>query len=463
MLLYRKQIRYRKRKGAVLILSMIFLCVFAAWAVSIGSISGVSVQLSDNHRKANGARASAESGLEVVRYLLAEVTVPASVAPADRLADIATTLQSKLNAAGMTNVTPTYGSSEINIQNVALSSQTGQSFSAAIRQTGPDTLQGDVTGVNRQITRTIRTNFDLVESPNPLFGFGIATRGPISLTGNAKLRGLNSTSEASVYIESLNENEALSLTGNSEIAGDAGIVNPDAYATLIGNSRIGGESGQAAIDNHVSVVDAIEFPIPDVSTFAQYVQNTIDPETTTSGNLTFQNVKILAYVNPTFNGNITFNGIIFIESPNMVVFSGNTTITGLIVCDGDPEMPGQSDSLTFQGNFFSYDVSNLPETTGFEELREQTGSFLLAPGFRTAFGGNFHTINGGIAADSVSFSGNAGGTIKGSIINYSDDSMSLTGNTTINFDLSGSEDSPAGFEADAAVQFDAGSYSEIVL
>lgn len=457
--------QYQRQKGSVLILSMIFLCVFAAWAVAIGSTSGVSVQLADNHRKANGARASAESGLEVVRYLLSEVTVPASVAPADRLAAIATTLQNKLYTAGMTNVTATYGGSEINIQNVALSSQTGQSFSAAIRQTGSDTLQVDVAGLNSQITRAIQTNFNFIPTPNPLFDFGIATRGPLKLVGNATLQGLNFPSEANVYIESFSESEAMSLQDYSETGGSADIVNPSAYVSLIGNSKIHGKHGQEAIDSHVSIgIDAVEFPVPDISSFEQYVENVIDAETETSGDgLTFQNVRILAGTNPTFNGDVTFNGIVFIESPNTVVFSGGVTITGLIVCDGDPEMPGESDSVTFQGSVSSYDVSNLPETQEFEGLREQSGSFLLAPGFSTSFGGNFQTINGVIAANSVSFSGNAGGTIKGSIINYSDIEMSFTGNTIITFDHSGFADSPAGFEADAGVQFDAGSYCEIVL
>ena len=448
----------------VLVVSLIFLAVFSAWAVSIGSMSGVNVQLAHNQGQANGARASAESGLEVVRYLLAEVTVPASVAPADRLAAIATTLQNKLYAAGMTNVTTTYDSSEINIQNVALSSQTGQSFSAAIRQTGPDTLQVDVAGLNSQITRAIQTNFNFIPTPNPLFDFAVATRGPLKLVGNATLQGLNSPSEANLYIESLSESEAMSLQDYSETGGGADIVNPGAYVSLIGNSKIHGKNGQEAIDSHVSVgVDAVEFPMPDISSFEQYVENVIDANTETSGDvLTFQNVTLLAGTNPTFS-DVTFNGIVFIESPNTVVFSGNTTITGLIVCDGDPEMPGQSDSVTFQGNVSSYGVSNLPETQEFEGLRDQTGSFLLAPGFSASFGGNFQTINGVIAADSVSFTGNAGGTIKGSIINYSDTEMSFTGNSIITFDHSNSANNPAGFQADAGVQFDADSYSEIVL
>jgi len=364
----------------------------------------------------------------------------------------------------MTNIAATYDVSGITIQNVALSSQMGQGFSVAIGQTGPDTLQAEITGYKGQFTRTIRVNFNFSEAPNPVFDFGVASRGPLRLMGNAKLLGLDFASQANVYVESENEDEALFLMGNSRISGDAGIANPDAYAAVIGNSSIGGERGQDAIDNHVSFgIETIRFPATDTSAFEQYVQNVINDETVVSGNLTFQNVRILAGVNPSFSGNISFNGIIFIESPNIVAFTGNITITGLIVADGDVELPVESDSLTFQGNLFCYDVSCLPDTEDFAGLKDQSGTFLLVPGFSAGFTGNFHTINGAIAASGVSFSGNAGGTVKGSILNYSEESMQLTGNTTITFDRIDSEGNPAGFQPDAALEYTADSYSEIVL
>lgn len=445
--------RYKKQKGAVLVLSMIFLCVFAVWAVSIVSMSGTNLQLADNHQKVNHTRASAESGLEILRLLLADLVVPASVAPADRLAAIEATLQARLTEAGMTNIIATYDGAQIALENVTLCSQTGQSFTATISQTDSETLQVQITGYNGQLTRTIQANFNFVPAGNRLFDYGVATRGPISLTGNAELRGLNDPSEASVYIESFGEDEALSLIGSSEIEGNAGIVNPDAYVT--GAPKVGGTIAVG--------VDAVEFPVMDTATFEQYVQNIINSETETTGNLTFQNVRIIAGTDPDFSGNINLNGIIFIESPNAVTFIGNIVITGIIVGDGDAEAPLESDSLTFRGNLFSFDVSNLPDTEDFAGLREQTGTFLLAPGFSTAFHGNFQTVNGVIAANGVTFTGNAGGTVRGTILNYSESAMSFTGNPTITFDRPDSDDNPAGFEADAALEYDPGSYCEIVL
>ena len=56
----------QKQRGAVLILSLIFIFIFSALAISMATISGTNVQIADNQRKVNNAFASAESGLEIM-------------------------------------------------------------------------------------------------------------------------------------------------------------------------------------------------------------------------------------------------------------------------------------------------------------------------------------------------------------------------------------------------------------
>jgi hypothetical protein len=65
----KNKIIYLKRRGAVLIISMIFILVFAALAVSMASLSGVNVQIADNQRKVNLALSAAQSGLQAGCYL----------------------------------------------------------------------------------------------------------------------------------------------------------------------------------------------------------------------------------------------------------------------------------------------------------------------------------------------------------------------------------------------------------
>ena len=92
----------------------------------------------------------------------------------------------------------------------------------------------------------------------------------------------------------------------------------------------------------------------------------------------------------------------------------------------------------------------------------KTGTFMLVPGFKAEFGGNFSTaLCGAIAANGIMFHGNAGGTIHGSVINYSNNEMTLSGNTDLDFNRSGITEIPAGFKPEIIVTFIPSSYSEV--
>jgi len=179
--------------------------------------------------------------------------------------------------------------------------------------------------------------------------------------------------------------------------------------------------------------------------------------------MTITNAIVSAGTDPIFSGNVEINGILFIQSPNKVKFAGNLTITGLIVANGDVDSPSPDNELTFAGNVHTYPVSQLPEESQFDGLRQETGSLILAPGFSASFQGNFSTLDGIIAASGTEFSGNANGTIKGSVINYADTPMVLKGNANLHFDRSADVKFPAGFESTRVLQYDPFSYSEVNL
>ena len=449
----------RCRKGAALLLSMIVLAILSAWAVSIYSISGAAVQLAENQRKADSTRACAESGLEIIRFWLNQVSMPGTTAADEKFSNLVTFLQNDLTA----NIIANYeGGGLVTVPAVILDSTAAQTFSAEIIADDPadaEILQVDVTGTYGTITRTIRVDYNFGPRMNPLFQYGIGTKGPLHLAGNIELGGVNVAVESSVYIESENENEALSIIGNSQIAGDVSITNPDAYVTLQGGQAgIGGETGQDAIDNHVSVGDEpIGFPVPNPGYFQQYVQNDID-----TNDVVFENIRIPADTNPTFSSGVTLKGIVFIETPNIVTFTGHVDITGIIVGDGDVSDNSGTNQISFLGTVTSSPVSDLPYEPQFDQLRDETGTFLLAPGFSVSFGGNFETLNGVIAANGIEFFGDAGGTINGTALNYSDTAMNLTGNSDLSFNSSADE-VPAGFEFDIELKYDPTSYSEVVL
>lgn len=451
----------QNRQGAVLIVSMIFVLIFSTLAVSLATMSGTNVQLASNQHNANSTLSAAHSGLEAMQYWMNHITIPDSTSPSDYLSTVFNSFQNDLAANNITNISASYSSSTITIPPVMLTSADNRNFEATIEQLNNNTLQMDVTGNNGQITRKIRVNYNIAPKKHPIFDYGIATKGPLHLQGNTDINGLNESTEANVYIESTNNNDALSLQGNCSIAGDVSIHNHLANPSVSNSSSIGGESGQDAIDNHVTTeLNSIDFPIPEPTAFEHYVVNTFDPATDTTTDMTLENIRIPPNTNPHFSGHVTLKGIVFIETPNIVEFTGNTDIIGIVIGDGDVDYPSDDNQLIFRGNVDSSDVSQLDASFG--DIRQETGTFLLAPGFDASFGGSFNTINGIIAASGIEFFGNAGGTVNGSVINYGDDPMTLVGSVDLVFDRSGTTEYPAGFATSMVLEFQPETYSEPV-
>jgi len=65
----------RRRRGAVLVLAMIFIVMFTALAMAIAATSGANVQIASNQHKVNGALHAAHSGLECAKYVARTATL----------------------------------------------------------------------------------------------------------------------------------------------------------------------------------------------------------------------------------------------------------------------------------------------------------------------------------------------------------------------------------------------------
>ena len=348
-----------------------------------------------------------------------------------------------------------------------------KSFTAEVWDSG-DRINIRVAGNAHGIERKIQGSFIYGEKPEPysVFDFGVATKGPLVLSGNILLYGVNISVESDVYIESLNYNQALEIIGNSQIAGDVKIVNEVGFVTLQGGKAgIGTDengdivTGIEAIQNHVEIgVEETNFPIPNASHFEPYVTGvTIDSSTDLSTMTTLDNVRIAAGTNPTFSADTQINGVLFIEQPNTVDFGGNADITGIIVGDGDYTDNSGTNTITFRGSVSSSSAAELPESFN-ADLREETGTFMMAPGFAVSMGGSFGTLNGCIAANGVEFFGNAGGVIGGSVLNYSDEPMILSGNSDLSFNRTGDVEVPDGFDIieDFIIKYDPSAYDEVL-
>jgi hypothetical protein len=113
-------------------------------------------------------------------------------------------------------------------------------------------------------------------------------------------------------------------------------------------------------------------------------------------------------------------------------------VKGIIVVENNPKGNINTNVLDFAGNVSGVSVKNLtaadvPSLNAGElaSLQKMTGSFILAHGFKATFTGSFDSISGSILADQISMTGNAGGKIKGSLVNLTTAPMTLNGSSEV--------------------------------
>jgi hypothetical protein len=451
------------RSGVALIMSMIFILIFSALTISLATLSNTNAQIANNQKKLNLAYSSAESGLDVSKYWLKNVYMAYTVAPEDRFGVLANFVEADLEAVNI-NLLKTYDSDgaidSISLNDIGFNSSLGQSFTALVKPdpANIDQLQMYITGTGSDVQKTILVNYIYGTRAHNVFDFGIATKGPLNLIGSVSVSGANIEVDSSVYIET-DAPEALSIIGKSSIGGDVSITNVDAGVSLGSNASVGGEKMPNAIDHVFKGAPTTEFPVPMPDYFEKYVQTTYDPNNILTE---YSNVRIPLGTNPSFAGGVIFNGVLYIESPNIVTFTGHVTINGIIVGNGDLNDNSGTNKIIFLGTVDSNPVTDLDANNpDYAELTNETGTFLMAPGFSVDFGGDFETPNGAIAANGVKFSGNAGGIIQGSVINYSNVPMELSGNSALLFNRTADGEVPAGFGPEIILHFIPESYTEV--
>ncbi|MBP7052873.1 MAG: hypothetical protein KBE65_17840 [Phycisphaerae bacterium] len=437
---------------------MIVLVVVSAMAVALASVSAANLQVSRNYQRTHQAFANAESGLEVSRYWLDRVRVPSSTPPSQYLSSVIADVQSDLQENAITNFPV---SSSGSIGPVTLQSATAQVFTGTWSTTtnNPAILRVAATGASGIASRTVAVQFNIEPYRFPIFNYGIATKGAIRFPQNPTITGATQNWEADVYVESSGSLVALEVGGNANFDGDIDIGNPSANVSFGGDVQIAGDLGQTAIDEHVTIgADPVEFPVADTARFRPYATGpVIDSTTSLAGGMTLTNATIRAGTNPTFLGNVIIQGVLLIETPNIVRFTQNVAMAGVIVADGNTVGSG-TNRISFERNFES---GPYPLDPQFDAIRNEQGSSILAPSCDVSFTGNFASVNGVIAAGSLYFSANASATVKGTIISYSDSPTYVEGNISLDFDRAGAVEIPAGFDLLRVLVYDPTSYAMV--
>jgi hypothetical protein len=278
--------------------------------------------------------------------------------------------------------------------------------------------------------------------------YGIASRSRILMTGDARIQGANDPQEGSILSATEVEMEAITLRGGVYVSGDVAVSNPNATISKTGKVQVDG----------AEVYGATEVPWPGTNPalFKPFATNVLTAPPGPGAVLS--NIRIPANTNPTFSSDVVINGVVYVESPNNVKFSGALSLCGMIVTEKADSPAGNT--ITFAGHTSVQGVENLPPGAEYNGLRNLGGTFLLAEGFTAKFTGSFTTLSGSMVASGFEFSGDAGGTIRGSVVNLNDSYFNVKGSVGLTFDRAAANPHPAGIVCPYVLVCVPGSYGD---
>jgi len=456
---HRPRVRHRQ-EGIAWVLAILCLVLLSGLAAAMLMQTSAGVQISSNHGHVARALLAAESGLSFMLQQLDTLQLSPDTTPDTFTANLRDALDSRfsrtelLNGSAIEVIGGTVVVPEIICSDGA--------FQSSFELVSPERARIRVRGRHDEVTRTIAMEFAVVRRMSAVFDYGLASRGQVTISGNTSIRGVNDPNEASVLSVTSSNPDAIRIDGSVTIDGDLAVSAEASYVSISGSPTIAGSSDPAVIAEHIHTgAEAPVFPAPNTAQFAELPTQTIDGNTDlNSQDLVLNNICIKAGTNPTFTRDVTLNGIVLVESPNIVRFEGKARLNGMLVTE-EGDQPIESCQIHFAGHVEAREVETLPSLPEYEAIKEYTGTFILAPGFGVTFAGNVSAINGTIAADQLTFTGTAEGLVKGAVIGLKDLPTSLSGNVEIRVDRSGSDPNPAGFIQPVGLSPEFDSYVEI--
>ena len=228
----------------MLIMAIIMMAVLTSVAFAGLHFASSSLLQSEDYVTIHEARMQAESGMSYISHLMKKTDISGVSTDEDLLEAIAAGLSSELDySPAMGEGVIAYADSTITIPYI--SSEDDGSFSASITNPSIGVVLLTVTGksgeAGKEVYRQAALSFVLSAGGSASFDYGVAAKGPIVMTGNAKILGANDASEAKCLSATYDTDEALKLTGNCNIEGGIDISNSAGHARLIGNVYVGGD------------------------------------------------------------------------------------------------------------------------------------------------------------------------------------------------------------------------------
>jgi hypothetical protein len=428
------------------VLSVFVLGILSALAMSLVVDTGLTALRSDNYRDSVSAQLAAESGFEFMLKAMDEVRVPETTTQTTFLEDCSAAFGEKLNGTpNLASATVRTDGSQVVIPPISLPNK-GGNFTSYVTWLDATHVRLETVGTCGGISRRLRMDFERVVHRSPVFDNGVASKGQLKISGNSKIKGTTDPNDASILAASSTYDNAVIIEGGVVIDGDVYAAGETSYVDITGTPEIAGSTDPGVYsDNLHTATDVPDFPAVDTTVLAGMATSVIDSTTDLTGSdLVFNNVRIAAGTNPTFSTGVTVNGIVYIEAPNIVSFSGQANLNGLVATQ-DSDEPIETCHISFAGGVTANGVEALPDTEEFADVKQQAGTFIVAPGFSVSFAGNCSIAGGIIAADQLTFTGAAEGSVNGSVISLEDSLTTFGGNVTLYVDHDGAVQQPAGF------------------
>jgi hypothetical protein len=385
------------------VLAMLYLVLFSTLAVGFYAATNTSNQVTHNDKNVTAAFLVSESGMDFMRYQLANVHVDAATPPDQVLDALYAQLQEQLD-----------GTSNLNGASIAKSGNTIQipgdpnariktdasgvgGFRAIITDWAgeivvkTDGKYGGTAGAGRAISM----DFTRQEHETSVFDYAVASKGQVVMAKGAVTSVTGVDPKIATIMSGLHSNGAVTMSGGM-LGGDVSVL--EGYTANITGGSVAGETNLSMIyADHVHEVEEPEWPTFDTSVYAPYATNTWAP------GVPLVNVRIPAGTNKKFTGNQTIQGIMYIEAPASIEFQGNVNLQGFVVFQNAGS--GLTNKLTFSGNVTQ---SPLPNGSQFDSLRATSGVAILAPNTAVRMTGSTDSyLRGNVITESFNYAGSA--------------------------------------------------------
>jgi hypothetical protein len=424
------------RRGIVGVVAMMFLVLFAVLAVGFYAAVTMSAQISANEQAVFRSQLAAESGMSYLRLQLASVRIPAERPPDKVFEELF--MQLRLNLCGTGNL----GSGDVGYDGYTITipadpgrlvmlGPDGAGFRATLTRTtiwssGAPAyrVRVKVTGCHGSVAgalrRAVEVEYDMENVRSTVFDYGVAATGPVQFKPGPTTKLLGEP-DAAASILTASALVPSIVTGKGDIDGNL-FVSMSPNQVVLGGGKVGGQSDNAVILSQVQVKSPPDFPTVHTVVFKEFATNVY-----VAGVPRQKNIRVPPNINPTFSSGNVIDGILYIESPNVVTFSGHTDVNGVIVFEGlgTPAV----NVLDFKGNVSQ---SALPDTAEYAALKARAaGLAIVAPTAAVNISSSVEsTLTGSVIANRLAITGSADVTlVNGSLITLGSEPMLIEGKT----------------------------------